>query len=194
MRPLGVVRMANIEGLVREYERTVSRPWEERLAGPQKVWFALYAPGDERRLRARLGAFEVATAKAGHGWKSYDLTDDFARWMTEHQYRERFFRSPAFLTNDALKGFDAYVTERLKATLSDEDVDERTVVAVWGVASLFGLTRVSRLMEPVTDEVKGRLLVFFPGERDGSNYRLLDARDGWNYLATPIVAQEGSAV
>jgi len=37
-------------------------------------------------------------------------------------------------------------------------------------------------------------LVFFPGERDGSNYRLLDARDGWNYLATPIAAQEGEGL
>ena len=26
----------------------------------------------------------------------------------------------------------------------------------------------------------------FPGHVDGSNYRLLDARDGWNYLAVPI--------
>ena len=185
--------MANIEGLVRAYERTVTLSWEPRLAGPQKVWFALYAPSDERRLRARLGAFEVATIKAGHGWKSYDLTDDFAQWMAAHAYRERFFRSPAFLTTDALKGFDGFIKDRLIATLTDEDVDERTVVAVWGVASLFGLTRVSRLMEAVTDSVRGRLLVFFPGERDGSNYRLLDARDGWNYLATPIVAHEGGA-
>ena len=45
-------------------------------------------------------------------------------------------------------------------------------------------------MEAVTDCIGGRLLVFFPGEREGSNYRLLDARDGWNYLATPITAQE----
>ena len=37
----------------------------------------------------------------------------------------------------------------------------------------------------------GRLLVFFPGEVEGNNYRLLDARDGWNYLATPITADKG---
>jgi hypothetical protein len=43
----------------------------------------------------------------------------------------------------------------------------------------------------VSPEIKGRLLVFFPGEHDGGSYRLLDARDGWNYLAIPITAQEG---
>ena len=48
------------------------------------------------------------------------------------------------------------------------------------------------LMEAVTDRVRGRLLVFFPGEREGSNYRLLDARDGWNYLAVPITIPEES--
>ena len=43
------------------------------------------------------------------------------------------------------------------------------------------------------NEIKGRLLLFFPGEYDGNNcYRMLDARDGWNYLATPITCHEGS--
>jgi len=28
--------------------------------------------------------------------------------------------------------------------------------------------------------------VFFPGEHEGNSYRLLDARDGWNYLAVPL--------
>jgi hypothetical protein len=31
-------------------------------------------------------------------------------------------------------------------------------------------------------------MFFFPGDRDRRNYRLLKARDGWNYLATPIEA------
>jgi hypothetical protein len=42
----------------------------------------------------------------------------------------------------------------------------------------------------VQDRVAGRLLVFFPGQREGNNYRLFDARDGWNYLALPIEARE----
>ena len=46
--------------------------------------------------------------------------------------------------------------------------------------------KVSALLNAVNDAIAGRLLVFFPGEHEGNSYRLLDARDGWNYLAIPI--------
>ena len=64
------------------------------------------------------------------------------------------------------------------------------LLAALGVAGLFGFIRVSELMDAVDDAIRGRLLVFFPGEYDGNIYRLLDARDGWNYLAVPITAAE----
>ncbi len=181
--------MASVEALTTAYARYVDLPWDTRLAGQQKVWFALYAPTDERRLRARLGAFEVATIKAGHAWSGHDLTDEFARWLAAHEYAESFFEAADDLTADALRDFDDFLIARLGATL--DGASEGAVVALSGVGSLFGLTRVSRLLEKISDRVRGRLLVFFPGERDGSNYRLLDARDGWNYLAVPITAQEG---
>jgi hypothetical protein len=38
----------------------------------------------------------------------------------------------------------------------------------------------------VESDIRGRLVVFFPGHLERSNYRLLDARDGWNYMAVPI--------
>ncbi len=151
--------MASVEALTYAYARFVALPWDARLAGPQKIWFALYTPADERRLRARLGAFEVATIKAGHGWTGHDLTDEFAVWLAGYPYRNRFFQSPQFLTNDALKAFDRYLAERLRATLTASEVDEHTVVAVWGVASLFGLTRVSRLLEATSEQIRGRLLI-----------------------------------
>ena len=87
-----------------------------------------------------------------------------------------------------LAKFENYVAETIQTALSEKEVDENTLVAVSGVASLFGLTQVSSVLESLT--IRGRLLVFFPGERDGANYRLMDARDGWNYLAIPITAQE----
>ena len=51
---------------------------------------------------------------------------------------------------------------------------------------LFGLLRASHLLKLVERDIRGRLVVFFPGHKDNNNYRLLDARDGWNYLAVPI--------
>ena len=68
-----------------------------------------------------------------------------------------------------------------------EGVSDNSVVAVFGVAALFGFTRVSEVVKLVEPHIRNRrLVIFFPGEYDQHNYRLLDARDGWNYLAAPI--------
>ena len=61
-----------------------------------------------------------------------------------------------------------------------------TVVAVLGVGALFGFARISQVLKIVEADIRGRLVVFFPGQFERNNYRLLDARDGWNYLAVPI--------
>ena len=182
--------MAGVERLLTNYEKYVRLPWDQILAGAQKVWFAVYAPSDERRLRARFGAFETATLQAKHAWIQYDLTDTFPRWLAEQEYRESYFESPEDMEM-ALEDYVDTVILAVRERMQQSDVDANTVVAILGLASLFGLMRASRLIDAIAPEVKGRLLVFFPGERDGANYRLLDARDGWNYHAIPITAEEG---
>ena len=183
--------MASIEGLISAYERFVGGEWARSVAPRERIWFALYEPRDERRLRSRIGAFEEATIRAGHGWLGCDLTDDFARWMASQEYRESYFESPELLTEDLLDDFADSVAASVRRVLESPAAREGSVVAVPGVASLFGFARVSALLDRVAPKVRGRLLIFFPGEHDGANYRLLDARDGWNYLAIPITAQEG---
>lgn len=180
--------MNRIEALRTAYARYVSLPWDKALAGPQRIWFAVYEPSDERRLRLHLPGFEIAAKQAGHGWRRCDLTDAFARWMAAQDYREAYFESPEDLRNPHPE-FEGFVASRVRQEL--EAVDKDTVVALSGVASLFGLMRVSRLMELVEDSIRGRLLVFFPGAYEDNNYRLLDARDGWNYHAVPITAAGG---
>lgn len=182
--------MNEIESLVQEYERQVKLPWDPALAGAQKVWFAIYDPAQERRLRLRITDFEMATTRAKHGWKFVDLTDSFAEWMAHHEYRDAYFEQPDDM-DLALQDFAKYVVEKLTADLTATDVDDSVVVAIGGLASLFGLARASELFAEIAPSIRGRLLVFFPGQRDGSNYRLLDARDGWNYLAIPITATQG---
>jgi hypothetical protein len=82
--------------------------------------------------------------------------------------------------------------EHLIEEVSDEmgqHPDPEGVVAVLGAGTLFGLgdtVKVSALLNAVNGAAAGRLLVFFPGQHEGNSYRLLDARDGWNYLAIPI--------
>jgi len=184
--------MANIDELVREYERIARLRWERHLSGAERVWCAVYAPSEERRLRARITAFEAATIQAGHGWRLVDLTDAFAEWMADHRYRESYFESPELLAGGALNAFRDECVACVRAALTASDVDDTTVVALCGAASLFGFARVSAIIEAVADDIRGRLLVFFPGEYSANNYRLLDARDGWNYRATPILAKEGA--
>jgi hypothetical protein len=179
--------VSEIEGLLKKYEEYVSVPWDRTVAGPQRVWFAVYDKTQERRLRLRIAAFEAATRAAGHDWVTVDLTDAFAEWMATHDYREAYFEQPEDMEL-ALADFADEVAGRVRAVLEGPDADEDTVVAVVGLASLFGLTRASELFSTVAPFIKGRLLAFFPGEHDGPNYRLLDARDGWNYQAVPITA------
>jgi hypothetical protein len=174
-----------IESLRANYARYVSLPWDGALPGPQRIWFVVYHPPDERRLRLLLPSFEIATREAGHGWRLCDLTDAFARWMARQEYRETYFESPEDLQSPH-PDLERFVADLVRGEL--EAADEATVVAVAGVASLFGFMKVSRLMEMVEDSIRGRLLVFFPGEHEDSNYRLLDARDGWDYHAVPITA------
>ncbi|MEI6433195.1 MAG: DUF1788 domain-containing protein, partial [bacterium] len=161
--------MAGIEGLIHSYEKYVSLPWETNLAGAQKVWFAVYNPMDERRLRVRIAAFALATQKSGHGWKHVDLTGLFARWMTANRYCAAYFKEPELLTEATRKTFEEFVITTLRSELNGEDADGNTVVAISGVASMFGFTRTSAVVEGVVGSIRGRLLVFFPGERDGSS-------------------------
>jgi hypothetical protein len=185
--------LAGVEGLIKSYGRFVASEWREHAPPQQRVWFAIYEPQEERRLRLRLGAFEEGTIRAGRIWIPCDLTDEFARWMAVQNYAQDYFECPEDLTGMALDGFAEHVAGVIRERLSAPEAEEKSVVAVYGVASLFGLARVSRLMEMVTPYIRGRLLIFFPGEHEGGNYRLLDARDGWNYLAIPITAQESGA-
>ncbi len=181
--------MSEIDLLVREYERFVALPWQSNVSGHERVWFAVYDPPQERRLRLRIPEFEIATKKAGHTWHFADITDAFAYWMTGHKYREAYFKRPELMTDAVLAGLKAAVVDQFVAALTAPDVDANTVVAVGGLASLFGFLRASEVMEAVAPSIRGRLLVFFPGSYENKLYRLLDARDGWNYLAIPITAQ-----
>lgn len=180
--------MSEIDLLVREYERFVALPWQSNVAGPERVWFAVYDPPQERRLRLRIPEFEIATKKAGHTWRFVDFTDAFAHWMAGHKYREAYFKRPQLMTDAVLASFKAAVVDQTVAALTAPDVDANTVVAVGGLAALFGFVRASEVMEAVAPSIGGRLLVFFPGSYENKMYRLLDARDGWNYLAIPITA------
>lgn len=183
--------MGRIEDLASRYESHISAPWQMNLAGGQKTVFVVYPKVDERRLRARLGLFELATERANHVWRVFDFTDAFARWMAATDYREVYFEEPENLTMKLRSDFLTFTTNELHDALTADDVDDNTVVAVYGVACLYGFTKVSLVLKEVEHSIRGRMVLFFPGEYEDNNYRLLDARDGWNYLAVPITLHNG---
>ena len=176
--------MGRIEDLSGEYERHICIPWQHTIAGAQRVVLVVYEKELERTLRARIGEFEQRTRAAGHSWVEYDCTRSFTEWMADAEYRDAYFEMPEDLELKLEGEFLNHVAAPLRELLRAGD--ENSVVAVTGVASLYGFAKVSELVRAVEPDIPGRLVVFFPGSKDGNNYRLLDARDGWNYLANSI--------
>jgi hypothetical protein len=178
--------MGKIEDLAERYGHHITSPWQRTVAGAQRVIFVVYDKELERTLRARKQLFELETTKGFHEWYEVDVTRTFAEWIAADEYREAYFESPEDLSLKLEGEFAEVVASRIRAELTRSDLTERSVVAVFGIGSLFGFTRVSKVLKLVEGDIKGRLVVFFPGSYDENNYRLLDARDGWNYLAVPI--------
>lgn len=178
--------MSVVDDLVTAYRHRVALPWRDNLSPAERVWIAVYPPEQERRLRARLDLFQLETEKAGHGWEVVDLTDAFGRWLDAHEYRDAFLGEPELLTAGPLADFESGVVATVRAALDAAGSAETAVVALLGTGALYPFLRASRVIEAVESAVRGRLLVLFPGSLDGTTYRLLNARDGWNYRAIPI--------
>ena len=178
--------MSRIEDLAEHYAKHIATPWQRTVAGAQRVIMIVYDKELERTLRARKLAFESATRQAGHDWFEVDVSDAFAKWMVQDEYREAYFESPEDLQIKLQAEFPEFLANILRETLVKPEVNNKSVIAVFGLGALFGFTRVSDILKLIEGDIRGRLVCFFPGQIEGNNYRLLDARDGWNYLAVPI--------
>ena len=108
--------------------------------------------------------------------------------MAANEYRDAYFEDPELLGMTLESEFREFAIDRISHVL--DVAGDNTVVALIGAASLYGFTRVSDLIHSVESSIRGRLAVFFPGTKNDNNYRLLDARDGWSYLAQPITLHE----
>ena len=179
-----------LDELARKYQRHVIAPWSQSLAGAQRVVFVVYPEDRERTLRKRIAEFQNATEAADHGWRQVDATHWFSEWLAKDEYRNEWFEEPELLHSKLEQEFPNEAAKRLTRELDASD--ERGVVALTGVASLYGFLRISHLIRKVEPRIRGRLVVFFPGTKDGTNYRLLNARDGWNYLAQAITLHDES--
>ena len=181
--------MGHSERLRQNYQRFVRLPWSKNQAGKQRVWFAVYPPSEERRIRVQMPEFQMATVDAGHKWKLIDITSIPPAWLASHPYKDGYYTDSSALqtVEEDIRG---RVVQELRKVLEAPDVDADTVVAVQGTGSLYGFAHISPIIEGIEDAIRGRLLVFFPGEYERNLYRFMDARDGFNYMAVPITSNE----
>ena len=93
--------------------------------------------------------------------------------MASTEYRESYFESPQDLELKLEDDFLAHVAGHRvgEAYCPHRKSDNESVVAVFGIASLFGFVRVSELMKALEPDIRGRIVVFFPGEYEDNNYR-----------------------
>ncbi len=181
--------MSNLDSLLKNYQTLLQIPWRQDAAAMQRVWFCVYSEMDELALRAKLEEFELLTIQSRKKWLSYDLTDDFAQWLSTQRYARGYYVRPLLLKT-LMPNFKAFLVARITEYLQEGNANQDTVLALYGLGSLYGFIKAKELIEKVAPLVKGRLVVFFPGSYENNNYRLLDGYDGWTYLAIPITADK----
>ena len=175
--------MNTFEEILAAYSKQVQLPWAEDTPPIGRVWVVWYDKSLQRRFTGRLAEFEHATLKAGHGWRYLSLSNWFGTWISRHEFFDALVEQPEELRGLLPEIEDSLVSE-LVNNLNSCTVND--VLAVDGCGALFGISRISNLVRRVADSIPGRLLVGFPGTHSAGVYRLLDARDGWNYHAIPI--------
>jgi hypothetical protein len=171
------------DDILAAYTKQVLLPWAADTPPVGRIWVVWYEKALQRRFTGRLGEFEHATQKAGHGWQHLDLAPWFGKWIARHEFFAALVEQPKELRGLLPDIEDALVSDMKGALAACSPND---VLAVDGCGALFGVARISTLISRIADSVPGRLLVGFPGKHSGGVYRLLDARDGWNYHAIPI--------
>ena len=177
---------SKVDVLLQNFEAVMNEPWQGTLSLSERMYFLVYDPAEQRKIDFRLADFESATMRAGKKWESLSLHGYFTEWMAENEYREAYFEDPEALV-DSLEGeFKDHIVSRLTKEIEELKSDKNTLVAITEVTALFGFCRLSDVLNGINTDFQGRLLIFFPGEFEKNHYRLLDARDGWSYLARPI--------
>lgn len=181
--------MSKVERLARAFTDHVSIGWPGSSSGAQRVIMVVYDPPDERTLRRRIEIFAQGALAAGKKWCLLDVTPLVAAWLAGHRYREAYFEEPEELLESGEERIASALAEALLVQLTSAEHDENAILAVHGVGAVFGFASVSSVISRIEHEIRGRLVVFFPGRVQEGRYRLLDARESWDYHAVAITVE-----
>src|SRR6266478_2247934 len=164
--------MSRIQQLAKIYGQHIAAAWQRTIADSQRVIMIVYDKELERDILAHKEEFEIVTKQANHDWFEINVASTFAEWLSGSEYRHAYFECPDDLQLKLESEFTAFVASKICAVLESKDVPNESVVAVLGVGSLFAFTRVSQVLKIVEPSIRGRLVVFFPGQYEQNHYRL----------------------
>ena len=187
--------MARVDGLITNYKKHLEIPFRSERALSERVWFLVYPPEDERRIRSRTIEFEQATISAGHIWKRINLDGTFSKWMDvtfDLEERNACLADPLLVEEYANPGYRDFLTSLIDQVISEIPASDapNCIVAIDGLLELYDFVHVSSVIEGIDTSFSGIIAVFFPGEREGNTYRFIGARTGWDYLAVPILSEK----
>jgi hypothetical protein len=175
--------LSTVEDLLDDFKKRLAVPWRVDEPPAGRVWILWYDKTHERRVRGRLREFQLVAEQDGKGWREFDIAPRFGEWVAHQPWFGPLAKRPGALAT-VLPQFEERLVNRVKAELTS--CGQNDIMVLTGVASLFGLVRSSALIDKVVTGIRGRMLITFPGLHQNGIYRLLDARDGWNYVAVPI--------
>jgi hypothetical protein len=144
----------SLDDILSAYHRQVRLPWASDTPPAGRVWIVWYDKTLQRRFTGRLGEFEMATRKAGHGWQRFDASPWLGRWIARHEFFDALAGQPRELRG-LLPDIEAGLIADLRAALNT--CSENDVLAVDGCGSLFGVARISNLLNHIAPSIPGRL-------------------------------------
>ena len=145
--------MSTFEDLLDDFKKRLSVPWRDDEPPAGRVWILWYDKANERRIRGRLREFQLAAEQAGKGWREFDIAPRFGAWVAQQPWFERLAKRPGSLST-VLPQFEDHLAETVKRELSA--CGRSDILVLTGIASLFGLTRASSLIDKIVTSVPGR--------------------------------------
>lgn len=176
----------SLNRLLDNYKEHIDLPWKAGLAPEQRIIFCVYDKDEELRLRYKLMQFRDKTEESGRKWLDVDLAEQFPLWLNKQEHVEEYFENPTDITDRFLKEFLDFLFEYINSI----NPDENTILALYGIGTLLGVAKVRGMIEKIAPIVPGRLVIFFPGSHRNGTFRLLDAYDGWGYLAKVLDGEQ----